>query len=487
MDNKTALIIDDDESMLEFCSTVLHLDGFAVSSASNGIQALSQLNQKRFDVVLTDHVALPTGRSVTQVVKETSPATEVIVMTGMPTLENAVTSFSQGASNYLAKPFRLEDLRTAIRQCLQKEPGMASAPPEREWLKRVVEDLFLKSRFQQRTLSDSKKLRVYIETDLPDFPQANEKLISLFHEMVHDFKDRMTAASPETTLPLDAGPPSPPAHDHSPIKEIGRYKIIRTLSKRAMGSVYLCRDPQIGRKVAVKTLNFDPDLCAQTMAEIKMRFYREAHAAGKLDHPNIIRIFDAGEERDLAYIAMEYLDGADLSAHAVAKTLLPARKIYEIAATIAEALDYAHNEGVVHRDIKPANVIMLSNGTLRITDFGIARASTASQTILKSLLGTPYYMSPEHVSGGSIDGRADLFSLGVMLFELLTGRRPWREENSIAAILHEIVASPHLDLRQLRPDLPQSVAWIIDKALRKEPENRYQTGREMAQDLEALY
>jgi CHASE2 domain-containing sensor protein/predicted Ser/Thr protein kinase len=267
---------------------------------------------------------------------------------------------------------------------------------------------------------------------------------------------------------------------------LGRYEIEKELGRGAMGVVYLGRDPKINRQVAIKTLRFDDDNDAETAKMVKERFFREAESAGTLNHPHIIRIFDAGEDGDISYIAMELLNGEDLKKYAEKANLLPVPVVLDYAATIAEALDYAHAHGVVHRDIKPANVMRLQDGSLRVTDFGIARIAASSKTATGTVMGTPSYMSPEQLAGKKIDGRSDLFSLGVMLYELLTGEKPFEGE-SIATLLFKIASEEAPDSVQKRPDrVTPPMKAVIDRALIKDPDRRYQRGSEMARDLRAL-
>ncbi len=267
---------------------------------------------------------------------------------------------------------------------------------------------------------------------------------------------------------------------------LGRYEIKKELGKGAMGIVYLGVDPKINRSVAIKTMRFEEGLEEKAMKELKDRFFREAQAAGNLTHPNIVKIYDAGEEQDIAYIAMELLKGDDLKKWAVKSNLLPVEKTLEYIAEAADALDYAHKNGIVHRDIKPANIMLLEDGSIRVADFGIARITESSKTATGTVLGTPYYMSPEQIAGKKVDGRADLFSLGVTLYELLTGERPWKGGESIGTLLFQITSDPYPDPMLVKPDLPQGILAVIDKALKKKPEERYQTGGEMAAALRAI-
>ncbi len=267
---------------------------------------------------------------------------------------------------------------------------------------------------------------------------------------------------------------------------LGRYRIDSEIGRGSMGAVYLGHDPQIGRPVALKTMALSRGFTRDQLGEARERFFREAETAGRLHHPDIVTVFDAGESGELAWIAMEYVKGEDLQRFTAAARLLPAVQVLEIAARVAEALSYAHAQGVVHRDIKPANVMVgLDAGLVKVMDFGVARVDDASRTRTGIVLGTPSYMSPEQMAGRRTDGRSDLYSLGVMLFQLLTGTLP-HEGGSMAELMRRIVNEPAPDLRSLRPDLPQELADVVALALEKRPEVRYADGVQMAQDLRAV-
>ena len=267
---------------------------------------------------------------------------------------------------------------------------------------------------------------------------------------------------------------------------LGRYEIKKELGKGAMGIVYLGIDPKINRQVAIKTMRFEEGLEEKAMREQKDRFFREAQAAGNLTHPHIVKIYDAGEEQDIAYIAMELLKGDDLKKWATKDNLLPTEKVLKYISESAEALGYAHKNGIVHRDIKPANIMLLEDGTIRVADFGIARITESSKTATGTVMGTPYYMSPEQIAGKKVDGRADLFSLGVTLYEMLTGERPWKGGESIGTLMFQITSDPYPDPLLIRPDLPPAIVPVIDKALKKNPDERFQTGDEMAEAIKAV-
>jgi len=267
--------------------------------------------------------------------------------------------------------------------------------------------------------------------------------------------------------------------------KLGRYEVLKQLGKGAMGIVYLGQDPRINRTTAIKTFKLGEGFEAEEAQALKLKFFREAESAGTLSHPNIVTIYDAGEEHDLAYIAMEYLDGDDLQKYTKRGHLLPMRKVIEYVADIAEGLEYAHQKGVVHRDIKPANVMLLKTGVVKITDFGIARITASSQTQTGIVKGTPHYMSPEQISGEKVDGRSDIFSLGVMLFQLATGDLPFKGD-SPAALMHQIMNIPHPDPRTINPKMLKPMATIIDKAMEKNREKRYQRAGQLAQHLRTL-
>ncbi len=262
---------------------------------------------------------------------------------------------------------------------------------------------------------------------------------------------------------------------------LGRYEITKELGRGAMGTVYLGKDPRINREVAIKTLRYE-EIDSEQLDEVKKRFFREAEAAGKLSHPNIVTIYDVGEDYDIAYMAMELLDGTDLEKYVKKENRLPIEEIIRVAGCVAQALDYAHINGIVHRDIKPANIMMLNNREVKVADFGIARVMATSKTQTGIIMGTPSYMSPEQIAGKKVDGRSDLFSLGVVLYELIAGEKPFTGD-SIATLMYNITTSPPPSIKELSPDIPEKLAPILEKLLSKDVEVRYQTGRELADDL----
>ncbi|WCT24531.1 CHASE2 domain-containing serine/threonine-protein kinase [Acidovorax temperans] len=261
------------------------------------------------------------------------------------------------------------------------------------------------------------------------------------------------------------------------------YELKHELGKGAMGVVYQGRDLRSGRMVAIKTLALHQEFEGAALVDARERFFKEAEAAGRLEHPNIVTIDGSGEAQGLAYIAMEFVAGTDLTAFTQTPHLLPVAQVLAIGARVASALDYAHAHHVVHRDVKPANIMWdPATDTVKVMDFGVARITDASKTRTGIVLGTPSFMSPEQLCGAKVDGRTDLYALGVTLFQLLTGALPLRAE-SMPELMHKIVHVPAPDVRTLRPDLPEAVAALVAKALNKRPEDRYQTGAQLAQAL----
>ena len=266
---------------------------------------------------------------------------------------------------------------------------------------------------------------------------------------------------------------------------VGRYEILGELGQGAMGVVYQGRDPKINRLVAIKTIRFSDDFEEAQAKEVKERFFREAELAGKLSHPSIISIFDVGEDYELTYMAMELLEGKDLEDFCRKDTPLSLRKILDIIAETGDALDYAHTQGVIHRDIKPGNIMLLKNGHIKVTDFGIAKAVSSSQTKTGIILGTPNYMSPEQINGAEIDGRSDIFSLGVVFFQLLTGRLPFGGK-TLTELFYQITQAKHPSPREINPKVIRPCEQLIDKALAKDPDRRFQRAGDFTRYLRIL-
>ena len=268
-------------------------------------------------------------------------------------------------------------------------------------------------------------------------------------------------------------------------KKLGRFEVVAELGRGAMGVVYKGMDPRIERPVALKTLHFDTLKGEDDGLQARERFLVEARATGQLSHPNILTIYDAGEEGDTAYIAMEFLDGGSLEDKMEEGKFKDYNEIFDIACQVALGLDHAHSKGIVHRDVKPANIMMVEGTIPKIADFGLARFSDSNLTTTGTVLGTPNYMAPEQIRGRRIDGRADLFALGVMLYELLTGEKPFAGD-SITAVIYRVVNDDPIPPRQLNMDLPKGIDEFMAKALAKDPADRFQTGREFAEALKAL-
>ena len=263
-------------------------------------------------------------------------------------------------------------------------------------------------------------------------------------------------------------------------ESLGRYEVLRPIGSGGMGGVFLGRDPRINRLIALKIVSFDDHSDDAARVEARARFFQEAESAGRLTHPAITAVYDSGEEHDVAYIAMEYAPGVQLIQHTRPDALLDPVVVLRLATRVAEALDYAHSEHVVHRDIKPANLIYdASNESVKITDFGVARLVDDERTQTGLILGTPTYMSPEQTSGAPVTGSSDLFSLGVTLYELLTGEVPFRGK-AVAELMTAINSKTPAPVTSLRPGLPPIIDAVLEKALAKQPENRYASGHDFA-------
>jgi len=265
------------------------------------------------------------------------------------------------------------------------------------------------------------------------------------------------------------------------MRQFDRYEVVAEIGKGAMGVVYRANDPLLDRTVAIKTVIMSDD--PQEMAEYEARFYQEAKAAGGLNHPNIVTIYDIGRSGNVAYMAMELLDGEELRTVMKPGTALEPARAVEIAAQVAEGLAYAHQHGVVHRDVKPANIMILRNGNAKITDFGIARMRQSEvRTQTGVVLGSPRYMSPEQVAGKRAEPRSDIFSLGVILYEMLTGRPAFTGED-VTSVMYQILNVAPPPPSTVNSAVPPVFDFIIAKALAKTPEDRYQEAAELAHDL----
>ncbi|MEN6624587.1 MAG: HDOD domain-containing protein [Smithella sp.] len=264
-------------------------------------------------------------------------------------------------------------------------------------------------------------------------------------------------------------------------KMIGRYEIISELGRGSMGTVFLGQDPLINRHVAIKTLRYS-DIGNKDSFNYKKRFFLEAEAIGKLAHPNILGIYDVGEHQGMAFMAMEFLEGSDLTPYCKKNNMLPLPEILRIVSSVAEALDYAHKNGVVHRDIKPGNIRILKNGNVKVVDFGVARMLDVSNTHSGVIMGSPSYMSPEQVQGQKVDGRSDIFSLGVVFYELLAGEKPFGADD-LNTLRLQITTSKPKPIQELSPHIPEDCIEVLEKSMAKNLNERYQSGQEMANDL----
>jgi len=326
------------------------------------------------------------------------------------------------------------------------------------------------------TLKPTRSIGSTLETSTPPAPKGPLSLRQINSILEARAQEPTRAEAADMLLGRSKRPPKP---------RLGRYELDRELGRGAMGTVFLGRDPTINRVVAVKAIPIVEEFAEADLAEVRARFFREAEMAGRLKHPSIVAVYDAGEDGGIAWIAMEYVQGRMLSEFAVKENLLPVSKVLEICARVADALDFAHAQNIVHRDVKPANVLFEPE-TLdtRITDFGIARLTNASATRSGIVLGTPSFMAPERLEGRTFTGQSDQFSLGVMMYQLLCGELPFRSE-SMAGLMAKIINTPHTPLRTLRPDLPPCAAAIVDRALQKKPADRFKSTGEMGRFLRA--
>ena len=325
-----------------------------------------------------------------------------------------------------------------------------------------------------RRYSQALEVYYYLQQVDPDYAGLEERLEHL----------RQLESSPTLTRTNAAGTLSKALSSGGLQKPmLGRYELVKELGRGAMGVVYLGKDAKIGRQVAIKTMALADEFDGETLKNAHDRFFREAETAGRLSHTNIVTIYDVGEDQGLAYIAMDYVAGESLQKYTASGTLLPLNEAAAVAVKIAEALDYAHKHNVVHRDIKPANIMYeRTSGRVKITDFGIAAITDLSRTKTGTILGSPLYMSPEQIAGNKLDGRSDLYSLGVTFYQLLRGDLPF-EAPSLTGLMFKIANEPHPDVTFLRPDIPPTIKVVIDRALQKDPDKRFQNGLEMANAL----
>jgi serine/threonine-protein kinase len=387
-----------------------------------------------------------------------------------PPLILCLTGYAMTAIRQIARRLRSENLE------LNRSLGLSF---QAQGMLDMAFDKFLKCPVEDKTVRD---LLYNLALDFERKRMADKALAVYEHILrAGRFKDvkrrvkRLREHEKATVLP--EGPDGAGATlrltNTDTLPTFGRYEIMKELGQGAMGTVYLGRDPKINRQVAIKTLRYG-SVPSEELAEVKDRFFREAEAAGKLSHPNIVTVFDIGEEHDIAYMAMELLEGTELTPFCRPGQLLPVTEVLDIMAAVADALAYAHQQGVVHRDIKPANIMRLENGSIRVTDFGIARVMDKTKTKTGIVMGTPSYMSPEQVAGKQVDGRSDLFSLGVVFYEMLTGQKPFEGE-TIAALMYAISKAPFKPLAEVIPDLPPCCVTVVGKLLNKGVSRRYKS------------
>jgi CHASE2 domain-containing sensor protein len=320
--------------------------------------------------------------------------------------------------------------------------------------------------------SKAERVLIYLAALDPKYRDVSEKLkkLSGARKKPHEV----------TILPVIEEATKKSTENTGSIHTLGRYQLDRTLGRGAMATVYLGTDPNINRKVAIKTIALAEEFSDADLEAAKAQFRREAESAGRLNHPNIIAIYDTGEDGNVAYLAMEYFEGKALNYYAQSVNLLPPKWVLELTARAAEALHYAHGQGVVHRDIKPANLMYdAATDTLKITDFGIARLTDTSRTKTGIILGTPSYMSPEQLAASAVTGKSDLYSLAITMYQLLTGTTPFRSD-SIPKLMDKIINDKHKPVSSIRDDVPICVDVVLDQALAKKPEDRFANGRAMA-------
>ena len=270
-------------------------------------------------------------------------------------------------------------------------------------------------------------------------------------------------------------------------EKIGKYEVISCVGRGSMGIVYACHDPFADRKVAIKVCSILNEDQSQASRLAKKLFFNEAHTTGALDHPNILSVLDAGEDADQPYIVLEFVDGGDtLKRYIDNENLLSIDRTVEILFQCAKALDYANRRGVIHRDIKATNILLTADGRVKICDFGIAQYSSSDQTQVMGLLGSPRYMSPEQAREEDVTGQTDIYSLGVVAYELLTGTAPFAA-NGLSKLINQILHEDPTPVGDLRPDVPEQLARIVAKAMAKQLDTRYQSGQEMAADLASVF
>lgn len=309
---------------------------------------------------------------------------------------------------------------------------------------------------------------------IPDMDQDTDMLVGIRSELPQPQTTDLPADNKATVILEELSEKKKP--------RLGRYEIIEQIGKGAMGIVYKGRDPKLNRLTAIKTIRFIDEYDEDKAEELKTQFYREAEVVAKLSHKNIVMMYDVGEDLDLSYLAMEYLKGESLEQYTSESNLLPLHHCVDYIIQVCEALHYAHNQGVIHRDIKPGNIMILDGGLAKVMDFGIARAAGGTKTRTGIIKGTPFYMSPEQAAGAGITGASDIFSLGVLFYQLLTGQLPFAGEN-LATIMYQAANVTPEPVTTYQPNLDPGVVSILNKALEKNPEMRFSSAKEMADAL----
>lgn len=456
------LVVDDTPQNLSLMSDLLD-SSYHVKLAPNGARALKIAASTPPDLILLD-VMMPEmdGYAVCNALKA-DPATHdipVIFLTAMDTQQDEERGLSMGAVDYIAKPISPAILLARVRNQLALKDAANQLKNRNQELEEE----------KARTRELLKKLK-----------EATDKLLEQNRRGKQErdrLRERLQAHGIDMDTPADPTPTST-----SMPQKLGRYLISQEIGQGAMGRVYLGTDPMIGRVVAIKTMAFAEEISAEILTSAKEHFFREAESAGKLVHPNIIAIYDVGEEGALCYIAMEYLKGNDLKAHTSTDRLLPIEEVLSIIERVASALSTAHAHGVIHRDIKPANIIYNpESDTVKVTDFGIASIFQSEPSANNLPMGTPSFMAPELLTGQPATPCSDIFSLGVTLFQLVTGTLPFRA-NTLEELIQKICREPHTDMRSFAPEIPDCVISTIDKALAKDPANRFQSAEEMTRHL----
>ena len=534
----TILVVDDTPQNLSLMSGLLE-EHYTAKLAPSGARALKIAASHPPDLILLDIMMPEMDCYEVCTALKANPATAgipVIFLTAMDTMEDEEKGLLAGAVDYITKPISPPILMARVRNQL----ALKNAIDQLREQNKVVEQERLRARellhrlkeasdkmIEQNRLLKVEKQRAFdflftlgsnslaqgnldVAWDtLRQCPSSDEvmaklytlaleleaagqarKVLAVVQHMAQsnpefrDIPDRLARLAADEAAASGTGSLSASAtRSLGGIASLGRYRIDRELGHGAMGIVYQGTDPSIGRVVAIKTMELHLATGAEDAQGVKERFFREAESAGRLAHSDIVAIYDVGEQGTLAYIAMEFLKGTDLASYVAPEKRLPIDKVLGIVARVAEALHFAHSQGVIHRDIKPSNIIYeAQTDSVKVTDFGIASLVSSTQSDSGLILGTPSYMSPEQTAGKGLAGRSDIYSLGVTLYQLASGWLPFQAD-SLAQLLFKIANEPPVDIRTIEPDFPACVAGIIEKALAKNPDERFATGEQMARSV----